>query len=130
MVLRMNKYFLTSNLLSSFTIVCSISQSCNEFSGSPRYFLSISMSVLRYGLYSIYNVCLRIVLGNPFCIFLLIPFLSQFTLRKESQFVQVLPLFPHPVLKHLHFPTLNNICQFSEQSTNLSLPSCNCCLSP
>ena len=41
-----------------------------------------------------------------------------------------LPVFPGHVCRHLHFPKLNNICHFSDHLTNLSMSSCNFCLSP
>ena len=41
-----------------------------------------------------------------------------------------MPVFPGPVCRHLHFPKLNNICHFSDHLINLSMSSCNFCLSP
>ncbi len=39
-------------------------------------------------------------------------------------------VFPGPMCRHfLHFPKLNNICNFSDHLTNLSMSSCNLCLS-
>ena len=41
-----------------------------------------------------------------------------------------MPVFPGPVCRHLHFPKSNNICHFSDHLTNLSMSSCQFCLSP
>ena len=41
-----------------------------------------------------------------------------------------MPVFPGPLCIHLYFPKLNNICHFSDHLTNLSISSCNLCLSP
>ena len=43
---------------------------------------------------------------------------------------QFMPVCPGPVRRHLNFKKVNIICHFSDHLTNLSMSSCNFCLSP
>ena len=50
-------------------------------------------------------------------------------LRIVPPISQFMPAVSGPVCRHLHFRKLNNICHFSDHLTNLSMSSCNICLS-
>ena len=83
------------------------------------------------GVCIIHKMCIYFHLGDsPGSELIVNPKSYSFTVvfSTLSPIVYCASSFPYPVRRHLHFPKLNSICHFLDQSVTLFRSSCNCCL--